>query len=217
LLAKLELGRPLNVKLGVNPTTPDIHLGFITGLIKLRQFQDLGHRAILIIEDFTAMIGNLSDQSTASPQLSHDAVMANATMLKDEAFKILNPEQTRIVFNGEWFEMMTFERVINLNSYITLQQTLQHEDFKRRIAVNEPIRFHEIQYAVMQGWDSVMIQADVEIGRPEQLFNCLVGRYLQREHGQALQSVVILRMPERNNVELHKSCQHEITATFPHP
>src|SRR6185436_18640381 len=133
LLEKLRLGRPLNVKLGVDPTAPDIHLGFTVALGKLRQFQDLGHQAILIIGDFTAMVGDPSGRSKTRPQLTHDQVMSNAKSFQQQAFKILDPTRTRTVFNGEWFEMMTFEQVMKLNGRVTLQQMLQREDFKGRI------------------------------------------------------------------------------------
>jgi tyrosyl-tRNA synthetase len=196
LLAKLRLGRPLNVKLGVDPTAPDIHLGFTVGLSKLRQFQDFGHQAILIIGDFTAMIGDPSGRSKMRRQLTHDEVMANATTFKQQAFKILDPSRTRVVFNGEWFEMMTFDDVMKLNARVTLQQMLQREDFKKRLADGEPVHLHEIQYPIMQGWDSVMIKADVEIGGTDQLFNCLVGRSLQREEGQHEQVVFLLPLLE---------------------
>ena len=196
LLAKLRLGRPLNVKLGVDPTAPDIHLGFTVGLTKLRQFQDLGHQAILIIGDFTAMIGDPSGRSKTRRQLTHDEVMANATTFKEQAFKILDPARTRVVFNGEWFEMMTFESVMKLNARVTLQQMLQREDFKTRIADGEPVHLHEIQYPIMQGWDSVMIKADVEIGGTDQLLNCHVGRALQREEGQREQVIFLLPLLE---------------------
>ena len=196
LLAKLRLGRPLNVKLGVDPTAPDIHLGFTVGLTKLRQFQDLGHQAILIIGDFTAMIGDPSGRSKTRRQLTHDEVMSNATTFKEQAFKILDPARTRVVFNGEWFELMTFDEVMRLNSRVTMQQMLQREDFKKRIADGEPVHLHEIQYPIMQGWDSVKIRADVELGGTDQLFNCLVGRDLQREEGQPEQVVFLLPLLE---------------------
>lgn len=196
LLAKLKLGRPLNVKLGVDPTAPDIHLGFTVGLTKLRQFQDLGHQAILIIGDFTAMIGDPTGRSKTRKQLTHDDVMRNATTFKEQAFKILDPTRTQVVFNGEWFEMMTFEQVMKLNSRVTMQQMLQREDFKKRIEDKEPVHLHEIQYPIMQGWDSVMIKADVELGGTDQLFNCLVGRDLQREEGQPQQVVFLLPLLE---------------------
>ncbi len=193
LLEKLKLGRPLNVKLGVDPTAPDIHLGHTVGLQKLRQFQDLGHQATLIIGDFTAMIGDPSGRSKTRPQLTHDQVMANAQSFREQAFKILDPERTRTVFNGEWFEMMSFEEVIKLNSRVTLQQMLQREDFANRLTKGESVRLHEIQYPIIQGWDSVKVQADVEIGGTDQMFNILVGRDLQKEEGMPQQ--VALMMP----------------------
>jgi tyrosyl-tRNA synthetase len=192
LLAKLRLGRPLNIKLGVDPTAPDIHLGFTVALTKLRQFQDFGHRAILIIGDFTAMIGDPSGRSTTRPQLTHDQVMANAKSFQTQAFKILDPALTRTVFNGEWFEMMTFSEVMKLNARVTMQQMLQREDFRKRLDSGEPVHLHEIQYPIMQGWDSVVVKADVELGGTDQLFNILVGRDLQREEGQPQQVVFLL-------------------------
>jgi tyrosyl-tRNA synthetase len=196
LLAKLRLGRPLNVKLGVDPTAPDIHLGFTVGLTKLRQFQDLGHNAILIIGDFTAMIGDPSGRSKTRPNLTHDQVMANAKTFQQQAYKILDPSRTRTVFNGEWFEMMTFEEVMKLNARVTLQQMMQREDFRNRYEAGEAVRLHELQYPIMQGWDSVKIRADVELGGTDQLFNILVGRDLQREEGQPEQVVFLLPLLE---------------------
>ena len=196
LLAKLRLGRPLNIKLGVDPTAPDIHLGFTVALTKLRQFQDLGHQAILIIGDFTAMIGDPSGRSKARPQLTHDQVMSNAHSFQKQAYKILDPEKTRTVFNGQWFEMMTFEEVMRLNARVTLQQMLQREDFKNRVERGDAVHLHEIQYPIMQGWDSVVVKADVEIGGTDQLFNILVGRDLQREEGQPQQIVFLMPLLE---------------------
>jgi tyrosyl-tRNA synthetase len=180
------------VKLGVDPTAPDIHLGFGVALTKLRQFQDLGHQAILIIGDFTAMVGDPSGRSKTRPQLTHGQVMENAGSFQKQAYKILDPCRTRTVFNGEWFEMMTFDQVIKLNSRVTLQQMLQREDFRKRLDAGEPVHLHEIQYPIMQGWDSVMIKSDVELGGTDQLFNNLVGRELQREEGQPEQVVMLL-------------------------
>ena len=196
LLAKLRLARPLNVKLGVDPTAPDIHLGFTVALQKLRQFQDLGHRAILIIGDFTAMIGDPSGRSKTRPQLSHDQVMANAKSFQEQACKILDPREICTVFNGEWFEIMTFEQVMRLNGRVTLQQMLQREDFRMRVDRGEPVHLHEIQYPIMQGWDSVMVKADVELGGTDQLLNILVGRELQREEGQPQQVVFLVPLLE---------------------
>ena len=196
LLGKLRLGRPLNIKLGVDPTAPDIHLGFTVALTKLRQFQDLGHQAILIIGDFTAMIGDPSGRSKTRPQLTHDQVMSNARSFQQQAYKILDPDRTKTVFNGQWFEMMTFEEVMRLNGRVTLQQMLQREDFKNRIERGDAVHLHEIQYPIMQGWDSVIVKADVEIGGTDQLFNILVGRDLQREEGQPQQIVFLMPLLE---------------------
>ena len=196
LLTKLRLGRPLNIKLGIDPTAPDIHLGFTVCLQKLRQFQELGPQAVLIIGDFTAMIGDPSGRSKSRPQLSHDTIMDNAKSFQTQAFKILDPARTKIVFNGEWFEIMNFEQIIRLNSRVTLQQMLHREDFRTRIERGDSIRLHEIQYPIIQGWDSVMIKADVEIGGTDQLFNILVGRDLQKEEGQPEQIVFLMPLLE---------------------
>lgn len=196
LEAKLKLGRPLRVKLGVDPTAPDIHLGHSIALSKLRDFQDAGHDAILIIGDFTAMIGDPSGRSVTRPQLTHDQVMANAKSFQEQAFKILDRERAKIVFNGEWFEGMSFEEVIKLNSRVTLQQMLVREDFRDRLDKGIPIRAHEIQYPIMQGWDSVMIKADVELGGTDQLFNIMVGRDLQREEGLPQQVAMVMPILE---------------------
>jgi len=196
LREKLALGRPLRVKLGVDPTTSDIHLGHTIVLRKLRQFQDLGHAAILIIGDFTGMIGDPSGQSVTRPQLTHDEVQANAATYREQAFKILDSARTEIVCNGDWFRGMSFEDVIRLNSRVTLQQMLQREDFKTRIDNQQSIRAHEIQYPIMQGWDSVMVKADVELGGTDQLFNILIGRDFQKEEGLPQQVVFLLPILE---------------------
>jgi tyrosyl-tRNA synthetase len=196
LRKKLSAGRPLRVKLGVDPTAPDIHLGHTVGLQKLRQFQDLGHEGILIIGDFTAMIGDPSGRSATRPQLTHDEVLANARTYQEQAFKVLDRSKTKVVFNGEWFKKMTFTDVIKLNSRVTLQQMLQREDFRERLDKAQPIRAHEVQYPIMQGWDSVMIRADVELGGTDQLFNIMVGRDLQKEEGQEPQVAMMLPILE---------------------
>lgn len=196
LLAKLQLKRPLRVKLGVDPTAPDIHLGHTVVLQKLRQFQDLGHQGILIIGDFTAMIGDPSGRSVTRPQLTHEAVMANAESYRRQAFKVLDPARTQIVFNGEWFELMHYEQVLRLNSRVTLQQMLQREDFRARVDGGAPVSLHELQYPLLQGWDSVMIQADVEIGATDQLFNILIGRDLQKEENLPPQVAILMNVLE---------------------
>jgi tyrosyl-tRNA synthetase len=196
LREKLAVGQPLRVKLGVDPTTSDIHLGHTVIFRKLRQFQDLGHKAILIIGDFTGMIGDPSGRSATRPQLTHEEVMANAATYREQAFKILDPARTETVCNGDWFRAMSFEDVIRLNSRVTLQQMLQREDFKTRIDNQQSIRAHEIQYPIMQGWDSVMVKADVELGGTDQLFNILIGRDFQKEEGLPQQVVFLLPILE---------------------
>jgi tyrosyl-tRNA synthetase len=193
LREKLALGRPLRVKLGVDPTSADIHLGHAVVLRKLRQFQDLGHHAVLIIGDFTGMVGDPSGRSATRPHLTHQEVLANAETYREQAFKILDPTRTETVCNGDWFRAMSYEDVLRLNSRVTLQQMLQREDFRGRIDNQQPIHAHEIQYPIMQGWDSVMVRADVELGGTDQLFNILVGRDFQREEKQSQQ--VVLTMP----------------------
>src|SRR5437867_5450722 len=196
LQEKLALGRPLRVKLGVDPTTSDIHLGHSIVLRKLRQFQDLGHQAILIIGDFTGMIGDPSGRSATRPQLTRKEVMANAATYRDQAFKILDPARTETVCNGDWFRAMSFEDVIRLNTRVTLQQMLQRDDFRARIDNQQAIRAHEIQYPIMQGWDSVMVKADVELGGTDQLFNILIGRDFQKDEGLPQQVVFLLPILE---------------------
>ncbi|MEP6937126.1 MAG: tyrosine--tRNA ligase [Chthoniobacterales bacterium] len=191
LIEKFRLRRPLRVKLGLDPTSPDLHLGHTLALRKLRQFQDLGHEAVLVVGDFTAMIGDPTGRSLTRPQLTHEEVMTNAETYREQAFRILDPARTRTVFNGEWFGPMRFGEIIRLNSRVTLQQMLQRDDFRERVETQQPIRAHEIQYSIMQGWDSVMVEADVELGGTDQLFNILVGRDLQKDEGLPQQVVVL--------------------------
>ena len=187
MISKLEERRPLQVKLGVDPTSPDLHLGHSVNLFKLRQFQDLGHLGVLIIGDFTSMVGDPSGRSSTRPMLTREQVMANAETYKNQAFKILDPGRTEIVFNSDWLGKMTFLDVVHLNCRVTLQQMLQRDDFKTRLGAGHPIFLHELQYPIMQGWDSVVVRADVELGGTDQLFNIMVGRDLQKEQGQSQQ------------------------------
>jgi tyrosyl-tRNA synthetase len=187
LREKLKERRPLRVKLGVDPTSPDLHLGHSLSLRKLRQFQDAGHHAVLIIGDFTSMIGDPTGRSSARPMLTYEEVMENAETYKAQAFKMLDSARTEVVFNGEWFARMNFLDVIRLNSRVTFQQMLQREDFKTRFEKGAPIFLHEFQYPIMQGWDSVIIRADVELGGTDQLFNIMVGRDLQKDQGLSQQ------------------------------
>ena len=217
LRAKLTLGRPLRVKLGVDPTSPDLHLGHAIILRKLRQFQDLGHQAVLIIGDFTSMIGDPSGRSATRPQLSREQVAANAETYRAQAFKVLDPERTQLVANGDWHSKMGFHDVIRLNSMVTLQQMLQREDFRNRIDEGHPIHAHEIQYPIMQGWDSVMVKADVELGGTDQLFNCLVGRDFQKHEGQPQQVVFVLPILEGldGSMKMSKSLGNYVGLTEP--
>jgi tyrosyl-tRNA synthetase len=196
LATKLARGKPLRVKMGVDPTSPDIHLGHAVGLRKLRQFQELGHHIVLIIGDFTAMIGDPSGRSTTRPPLTYDEVLVNARTYTEQAFLVLDREKTEVVYNGSWFKDMPFTEVIRLNARVTLQQMLQREDFKNRVAQGQEVRLHELQYPIMQGWDSVVVRADVEIGGSDQLFNILVGRDLQKEEGQEPQVCMTLPLLE---------------------
>lgn len=200
LLEKLrdsaKTGRPLRIKLGVDPTAPDIHLGHTVALEKLRQFQLLGHQAVLLIGDFTATIGDPSGRSVTRPPLTRDEVLANAATYTEQAFKILDRAKTEVVYNGDWFRKMSYEDILRLNARVTLQQMLQREDFRTRIEAGQEVRLHELQYPVMQGWDSVEIRADVEIGGTDQLFNILVGRDLQKEEGQPQQVVMVVPLLE---------------------
>jgi len=196
LLEKLRLGRPLRVKLGVDPTAPDIHFGHTVALEKLRQFQLLGHQAVLLIGDFTATIGDPSGRSATRPPLTREEVLANAETYTEQAFKILDREKTEIVYNGDWFRKMSYEEILKLNARVTLQQMLQREDFRNRVESGQEVRLHELQYPIMQGWDSVEIRADVELGGTDQLFNILVGRDLQKEEGQPQQVVMVLPLLE---------------------
>ena len=193
LMAKLKEGRPLRVKLGVDPTAPDIHLGHTVAMEKLRQFQELGHTAVLLIGDFTAMIGDPTGRSATRPPLGPEEVKANAATYTTQAFKILDRDKTEIVWNGDWFRKMDFSEIVRLCSRVTLQQMLQREDFRARVDAGTEVRLHEILYPIMQGWDSVEIRADVELGGTDQLFNILVGRDLQKAAGQPPQ--VVMTMP----------------------
>ena len=197
LRAKLEksvkTGQSLRIKLGIDPTAPDIHLGFAVVLRKLRQFQDLGHEAHLIIGDITAQIGDPAGKSKTRPPLTPDEVRHNAKSYQEQLFRILDESKTVVHFNGDWLGKMNFADVIRLASKRTVAQTLEREDFARRLEDNKPVGLHEILYPLCQGQDSVEIRADVELGGTDQRFNNLVGRELQRENG--LEPQVVLLMP----------------------
>jgi len=187
LRARLAAGRSLRVKFGIDPTSPDIHLGHTVALTKLREFQDLGHRAVLIIGDMTARIGDPSGRSATRPQLTAAEVDANAATYLDQVFKVLDRDATEIRRNSEWFGSFTLEDVIRVAGKTTVARMLERDDFQRRYQGGAPIGLHELLYPVMQGWDSVMVRADVELGGTDQTFNLLLGRDLQRDAGQAEQ------------------------------
>ncbi|HEV2281850.1 MAG TPA: tyrosine--tRNA ligase [bacterium] len=217
LLAKLEQRRPLRVKLGLDPTAPDIHLGNAVVLQKLRQFQDLGHEAILVIGDFTGLIGDPSGRSEARPQLSREAVERNAATYRDQYSRILDAGRTRVAFNSEWLAPMTFEDVIRLAGRATVHRLLERDDFAKRFREHLPIHLHELLYPLCQAYDSVAIQADVELGGTDQKFNNLMGRELQREMGQEPQVVVLTPLlPGLDGVQkMSKSLGNAIGITEP--
>lgn len=193
LLEKLKEKRPLRVKLGVDPSRPDLHLGHAVVLRKLKEFQDLGHHVILIIGDFTALIGDPSGRNSTRPMLSEEEVKKNAETYADQAFKILDREKTEIRFNSEWLGKMTFADVVNLAGKYTVARMLERDDFAKRLKEGIPISISEFLYPLAQAYDSVAIQADVELGGTDQLFNLLVGRKIQEEYGQVPQ--IVLTMP----------------------
>jgi len=196
LRAKLAEGRPLRIKLGVDPTAPDIHLGHTVGLTKLRLFQDLGHEAVLIIGDFTALIGDPSGRSATRPQLSHAAVMRAAETYQEQVFKILQRDRAEVHFNGEWLGKLQFEDVIRLCASSTVARMLERDDFAKRYGDGVPIGIHEFLYPLMQAYDSVEVRADVELGGTDQTFNILLGRQLQKDAGQSPQVALILPLLE---------------------
>lgn len=191
LLSKLRQNRPLQVKLGVDPSAPDIHLGIAIVLRKLRQFQDLGHQAILVVGDFTALIGDPSEKKKTRPMLTREEIDRNVATYRDQYGKILDPEKTRVVFNSEWLAALKFEDVIKLGARATVARVLERDDFTLRLKSGTPIFMHEILYPLCQAYDSVMLKADVELGGTDQKFNNLMGRDLQREFGQEPQVVLL--------------------------
>jgi len=217
LLARLQTGRPLRVKLGVDPTAPDIHLGHTVPLVKLRQFQDLGHQAVLIIGDFTALIGDPSGRSTTRPVLSRAEIEANARTFAEQVFKILDRQQTEVRYNGEWLSKLSLEDVVRLTARMTVARMLEREDFQQRYAAGTPIGLHEFLYPLMQGYDSVAVRADVELGGTDQTFNLLVGRDLQRAAGQAGQVAMVLPLLEGTDgvQKMSKSLGNHIGITEP--
>ena len=196
LLKKLKRGEPLNIKLGVDPTAPDIHIGHAVPLRKLRQFQDLGHRVTLIIGDGTALIGDPSGRNSTRPQLTREQINANAQTYVDQAFKILDKEKTDLVHNADWILDLKMESILGLLSKFTVARILERDDFSNRYHSNQPISLHEFIYPVMQAYDSVVIKADVELGGRDQLFNLLAGRELMEKMGMEPQVALTLPLLE---------------------
>ncbi|MFO7716989.1 MAG: tyrosine--tRNA ligase [Desulfohalobium sp.] len=193
LVQRLQSGRPLTIKAGFDPTAPDLHLGHTVLIQKLKHFQELGHNVVFLIGDFTGMIGDPSGKSETRKALSRSDVQENAETYKRQIFRILDPEKTRIAFNAEWMDAFHAADFVQLCSQYTVARMLERDDFHKRYQANQPISVHEFLYPLVQGYDSVALQADVELGGTDQKFNLLMGRTLQREYGQAPQ--VILTMP----------------------
>ena len=187
---KLALGRPLRVKLGVDPTSPDVHLGFAVVLDRLREWQDAGHTVVLIVGDYTARIGDPSGRSSERPVLPDEELDANAQRFADQAFRILDRERTEVRFNGEWLAKLSFAEVVRLTRMLTVSRLLERDDFAKRFAAQEPITLSELLYPPMQAYDSVAIDADVEIGGTDQLYNLLTGRDVMERYGKEAQLVV---------------------------
>jgi tyrosyl-tRNA synthetase len=200
LRSKLEhsakTGKPLRVKLGVDPTAPDIHLGHTVVIRKLRAFQELGHTVIFLIGDFTGLIGDPSGNSATRPQLTRDEINANAETYKQQIFKLLDPEKTEMRFNSEWMDKLGSDGFIRLAAHVTVKQILERDDFAKRLNEEKPIALHELLYPLTQAYDSVALEADVELGGTDQKFNLLMGRNLQREYKQDAQVCVIMPLLE---------------------
>ena len=193
LIEKLKRGKPLRVKAGFDPTAPDLHLGHTVLINKMRQFQDLGHQVIFLIGDFTGMIGDPTGKNVTRKPLTEEQVKENAQTYKEQIFKILDPELTEIRFNSEWMGKMTTAEMIQLSAKYTVARMLERDDFNKRYKNNQSIAIHEFMYPLVQGYDSVALKADVELGGTDQKFNLLVGRELQKQYGQ--ESQIVLTMP----------------------
>ena len=196
LAEKLKSGRPLRVKAGFDPTAPDLHLGHTVLINKLRHFQELGHHILFLIGDFTGMIGDPSGKNTARPPLSREQVLENAKTYQDQVFKILDPEKTEICFNSTWIEPLGASGMIRLAAQYTVARMLERDDFAKRYRGGQPIAIHEFIYPLCQGYDSVAMKADVELGGTDQKFNLLVGRELQKHYGQSPQCVLMMPLLE---------------------
>lgn len=196
LVEKLKEGRPLRVKAGFDPTAPDLHFGHTVLINKLRQFQDLGHEVIFLIGDFTGMIGDPTGKSATRPPLTEDQVRQNAITYKEQVFKILDPAKTRVVFNSEWMSKMSAADMIRLAGQYTVARMLERDDFTKRYRSEQPIAIHEFLYPLIQGYDSVELKADIELGGTDQKFNLLMGRILQKHYGQKPQAILTVPILE---------------------
>jgi tyrosyl-tRNA synthetase len=196
LVEKLKRGQPLRIKAGFDPTAPDLHLGHTVLINKLRQFQDLGHQVIFLIGDFTGMIGDPSGKSATRPPLTREQVLANAETYKTQVFKILDPAKTEVAFNSTWMDQFSPADFIRLASQYTVARMLERDDFDKRYSSNQPIAIHEFLYPLVQGYDSVALKADVELGGTDQKFNLLMGRELQRSYGQEPQNILTMPLLE---------------------
>lgn len=196
LVEKLKEGRPLRIKAGFDPTAPDLHLGHTVLINKLRQFQDLGHHIMFLIGDFTGMIGDPTGKNQTRKPLTREQVLENAQSYKDQVFKILDPEKTEVVFNSTWMEKLGAAGMVQLASRLTVARMLERDDFSKRFKGNQPIAIHEFLYPLVQGWDSVAMKADVELGGTDQKFNLLMGRELQKAEGQKPQTVLMMPILE---------------------
>jgi tyrosyl-tRNA synthetase len=196
LRKKLASGRKLRVKLGLDPTAPDLHLGHTVVINKLRDFQQLGHQVQFLIGDFTGMIGDPTGKNQTRPPLTREAILANATTYRDQVFKVLDPARTQILFNSEWSDKLGAEGMIRLAARYTVARLLERDDFTKRFKSGQPIAVHELLYPLMQGYDSVAMKADVELGGTDQKFNLLVGRELQKDYGQEPQCVLTMPLLE---------------------
>ena len=196
LVKKLESGRPLRVKAGFDPTAPDLHLGHTVLLNKMRQLQDLGHHALFLIGDFTGMIGDPTGKNATRPALTREQVLANAESYREQVFKVLDPDKTEVVFNSAWMDKFSAVDLIKLAATHTVAQMLERDDFGKRYKSNQPIAIHEFIYPLVQGYDSVALKADIELGGTDQKFNLLMGRELQRHFGQPAQCVLTMPLLE---------------------
>ncbi len=196
LIAKLKENRPLRIKAGFDPTAPDLHLGHTVVLTKMRQLQDMGHHIMFLIGDFTGMIGDPTGKNTTRPPLTPEQVAINAKTYQEQVYKILDPAKTEICFNSTWLNQLGAGGMLKLAASTTVARMLERDDFKKRFGNNQPISLHEFMYPLMQGYDSVAMQADIELGGTDQKFNLLMGRMLQEQHGQKPQCVIMMPLLE---------------------